>query len=343
MWAFSDEVNQAEKQQVLGKDNKIRLQTVQVAKDAIVIQEAASGRSLLSLPGIGPQSLAFSPDGKKLAIGSYRETGVNSGRPWENIDSSQPVLMLWDVTTGKKLWSQLASTSPSGNTLAFSPDGTLLARSGLIGQYGDIRVVQLWNAATGKLQRTLKSSGSKPLNPITSLVFSLDGKNLIGRNTTGIFFWDVQTGTQQRMIPFQDRDVSELAISPDGQTLAAETSQFTIRLWDLQSGRLKRELVGHSGGIVSLAFSPDSQSLVSGSWDGTTKIWNVATGRLRATLMRLPESRGTKMTTPNWIAFTPDGYYQSSPGALAWIRWRVGDKLYPSEVYKGQERSDLLP
>jgi hypothetical protein len=65
---------------------------------------------------------------------------------------------------------------------------------------------------------------------------------------------------------------------------------------------------------------------VSGGDYRTTKVWEVATGRLLATLLTFSESRpGT--SSDDWLAYTPDGSYDGSPGVDRYLAWRVGDDL----------------
>jgi hypothetical protein len=63
------------------------------------------------------------------------------------------------------------------------------------------------------------------------------------------------------------------------------------------------------------------------------KLWDASQGRLLATLRILPPGQEGQVST-DWIAFTPEGYYDSSAGAGAFIRWRVGDQLFPAEIYE---------
>jgi hypothetical protein len=62
-------------------------------------------------------------------------------------------------------------------------------------------------------------------------------------------------------------------------------------------------------------------------------LWDASSGQLLATLKILPPSEEGKIST-DWIAFTPEGYYDNSAGAGRFIRWRVGDKLFPVKVYE---------
>ena len=71
--------------------------------------------------------------------------------------------------------------------------------------------------------------------------------------------------------------VNDVRFSPDGQTLATASTDYTIKLWDATIGIMKQSLEGHKGPINSISFLQDSQSLVSGSEDGTVLLWNTAT------------------------------------------------------------------
>jgi len=70
--------------------------------------------------------------------------------------------------------------------------------------------------------------------------------------------------------------VRAVAISPDGQTLAARTRQ--LRFGDC--GDYSALFLGIHKGVWSVAISPDGQTVVSGSYDGTIKLWRLGTGEL---------------------------------------------------------------
>ena len=71
--------------------------------------------------------------------------------------------------------------------------------------------------------------------------------------------------------------VNSVSFSPDGQTLASGSSDYTIRLWDVETGETVKTLTGHTGDVISVSFSPDGQTLASGSGDGTMLLWVVLT------------------------------------------------------------------
>jgi WD40 repeat protein len=73
-------------------------------------------------------------------------------------------------------------------------------------------------------------------------------------------------------------NVTSVAFSPDGKTLASGSWDDTIKLWEVSSGQEIRALLGHDSYVTSVTFSPDGKTLASGSRDKTIRLWNVITG-----------------------------------------------------------------
>jgi hypothetical protein len=95
---------------------------------------------------------------------------------------------------------------------------------------------------------------------------------------------------------------------------------------------------------MGLAFVDSGRMLASGSTDGTLKMWGVGDGKLRATFQVLEsQADGKNPGVPAWIAYTPEGYYDASPGAAKFIRWRVGGELLPAGSLETEmHRPDLV-
>ncbi|HEU0173509.1 MAG TPA: protein kinase [Blastocatellia bacterium] len=232
-------------------------------------------RDLLTLKGHGDYvtSVAFSPDGKKLATGS-----------WDG------AAKLWDVGAGREL-ATLKGHRTYVFSVAFSPDGKRLAT----GSWD--HTAKLWDAVTGRELATLKGHG----DGVWSVAFSPDGKRLAtGSRDRTVKLWDAMTGRELATLKGHRDYVYSVTFSPDGKRLATGSWDHTVKLWDAGAGRELATLKGHEDAVLSVVFSPDGKMLATGSRDRTAKLWNVVASRNLATL------KGHEDEILS-VAFSPDG------------------------------------
>ena len=282
----------------------------------------------------GIHSVAFSPDGKTLAAGSW----------WDN------TVKLWDVETA----TNIATFEGHGHevrSVSFSPDGRTVASA------SDDHTVRLWDVATGSHLATFEGHDSW----VRAVDFSPDGRTVVSASVDStIKLWDLATGQDVTLEGFEDwADVAfspdgamvasgsesiwlwdlatgnavtlatghlgstrSVAMSPDGTTLATVFSAFQryqIYLWDVATATITSILEGHGNRVNSVVFSPDGATLASASSDRTIKLWDVATGADLATL-EVQSSR-------EWVsiaAFAPDGRMIASGHGNGTVRvWEV--------------------
>ena len=151
----------------------------------------------------------------------------------------------------------------------------------------------LWALAHPE-RKTLPVSGE-----FTWIVFSPDFKIFASCDRGSATLWDMATNTQVRAI--KTGGLFGIAIfSPDGNLLATDSADHSIRLWDLSPDAELHRFTGHTDSITDLHFSSDGKMLASASVDRTAMLWDVETGNSIATL------KGHAATV-NSINFSPDG------------------------------------
>jgi WD40 repeat protein len=263
------------------------------------IKDLASGRSrrLTDGPIGSSKSLAFSPDGRILAVAgrgaAVRQWAVDTGAELEPLtaigtpaswivalspdgslmavgeseyDHLRPVLTLVDRAHGR---SYVLDGHPEGvKVMAFSPDGRTLAAGDQTG------LVKLWDVTTLRAQVTLWVN-----NPgAQSLVFSPDGSRLATWVSLehAIQFWDAATGESRGEMPLDDSTVFAVAFSSDGKTMAVAGADGLATLWDVGEGRNLGSVGGRGRPLYAVAFSRDGRRIATGGADGHVCIWDVS-------------------------------------------------------------------
>ena len=218
-------------------------------------------------------SVAFSPDGTRIATGSFDNTAK-----------------IWDARTGAPQFDLKGHSKPV-SSVAFSPDGTRIATG------SSDRTAKVWDARNGTLLLELKGH----TNVIYSVAFSADGTRIAtGSADKTAKVWDARTCAPLLEIKGQTDEVRRVAFSPNGTRIVTGGGDKTAKVWDASTGTLLYELKGHTEPITSVSFSPDGIRIATGSRDKTAKVWDASTGRL------LYELKGHTETITG-VAFSPDG------------------------------------
>ena len=252
--------------------------------------------------------------GENDAVVEFDYDGVSPGQAGTNLYHirNHPLAVVAVDTEGNEgntsftLWSPWEEDSPQHITtlegrgdirsVAFSPDGTILAYTGY-------KEVKLWDVANRTNIATLEVPGASFVN---SVAFSPDGTILAYTEFTKIKLWDVAGRTNIATLEGHTGEIKSVVFSPDGTTLASGAADETVKLWDVATRQNVATLVGHEYEANSVVFSPDGTTLASG---GRRKIllWDVATRTNIETL----EETGIAYT----MSFSPDGTMLAFAGA----------------------------
>jgi WD40 repeat protein len=151
----------------------------------------------------GAWSVAYTPDGKTLAVGDGRQK-----------------VTLWKPASNK---ATELDQGAAVRAVKFSPDGETLA-------VGAGWIVNLWDRRTARLHTTLR--GHKHF--VWSLAFVADGRTLFtGSEDRTVRVWDAATGREEAVFDWQIDKIRAVAVAPDGMTAAAG-GDGDIVIWDVE-------------------------------------------------------------------------------------------------------------
>ena len=269
-------------------------------------------------------SLAFSKDGKRLAVGSgaYRAAGsvqlwdlVKREKIWKSDDFKYGVptvafssdetrlamgtfadnfLRMFDVASGKQL-KEIRGHKGKIHGVAWSPNGKFFATAALD------RDLKLWDAATNKEVKAFIGHADYAY----SIAFSPDGKRLLsGSADRTARLWDVESGKELAQLKGHQRGIQQAVFSKEGTLIACASGDYTVRIYDGKSGDFLLTLRGHRTTVESVDFSSNGKIIATGSADKTLRFWDSASGE---ELLKINQEGVVRV-----VLFAPDGRHLAS-------------------------------
>jgi hypothetical protein len=287
-------------------------------------------------------ALAFTPDGH-LAVSGYHEITLwnldgtlharitNAPARIHSIAFHPTATNIFAIAGGKpgrsgeislyqnnQFLTNLARHSDEFLSVAFSPDGALLAAAGsdnsirifktatwekslTIQQHADWvtsvafnpasdkiisasrdRTARVYDAESGELETTYTTHSAALL---TALFINADQLASAGRDKT-IQLWDLKEGKKRHELSGAESDITELLATD--KFLFAGSADKNIRQYQLSDRKLLRTYAGHTTAVFSLAYNPATARLASGSLDGTIKLWNTETATAESAFTASP-------------------------------------------------------
>jgi WD40 repeat protein len=237
-------------------------------------RESDTSAGTLELPGLELKSALLLPDGRLLCAGT----------------AEPPRIAIVDLASGRVTRELVLEPGEFINNATLSADGKLLA---VFARLGDLR---LWDAHGFEPLPRLEAD----LHGWHGAAFAPAGPLLAAYGTEGVQLWDVARREELALLRVDgQRDIGDVAWSPDGARLFAASWDGSVGVWDVAGHEIVKVLRDGGDRMEEVECSPDGRWVAGGSWDSRLYVWDA---RSLALVHRSDRIGGQVMA----LAWSPD-------------------------------------
>ncbi|MEX0701437.1 MAG: c-type cytochrome domain-containing protein [Planctomycetales bacterium] len=204
-------------------------------------------------------SVALSPWGELVACGRANRVSLYAVATGEEVARLTDPALLDIQYEGRPMYGPGATHRDFVHSLAFSPDGNLLATGGY-------RVVKLWERRPNARRFELPLEG-----PAAALAVGPQRKFAAVAAGRSVRLWDLSDGKPGHELAGHEGEVAGVAFSPDGAQVATVAGK-TLRLWSVADGKQLAQLALVEASRA-VAFDGEGKRLVTADADGVARVW----------------------------------------------------------------------
>ena len=244
-------------------------------------------------------ALAFSPDGKRLAVSGYHEVLVH------DLNGTNPP-------------ARLLGESPRIESIAYSPDGKLIGISG--GAPALFGEIQIWNAESNTLVRSIKSS----IDSLYAISFSSDSERVaVGGADKSVRVFSIKDGKELMKFENHSDWVFGTTFLMDGKRVLSGSRDKAMKLIEVSNGQFIDDINKLLEGALCLARHPKEDLVIYGGDTGGARIYKIAenqgrtAGNIDVNLIKEYERLGGPVQA---VAWSPNGTNIAVGGASPEVR-----------------------